>query len=89
MIDIDRAMLNPSAVFQRPDEVVGHPDLSREQQIEILRRWAYDARAMEVAEEENMTSPESSGLQQIMQALHALGVEASADSATSTKHGGV
>jgi hypothetical protein len=89
MIDIDRVMLKPAAIFQPPTEVVGHPDLSREQQIEILRRWAYNARAMEVSEEENMASPYPSGLQPIMKALHALGVESSANSATATMHGGV
>ena len=87
MVDIERAMINPDAVFQHPDEVVDHPELTREQQIDILRRWAYDARAMEVAEEENMTSPYTSGLEQIMRALHRLGVEAQTDQAAPTKHG--
>jgi hypothetical protein len=82
-------MLNPAAIFQPPTAVVGHPDWSREQQIEILRRWAYDARAMAVSEEENMTSPYPSGLQSIMKALRALGVESSANNTTATKHGGV
>jgi hypothetical protein len=50
-------MMNPSAVFHYPDEVVEHSRLTREQQIEILCRWSYDACAMEVAEKENMTSP--------------------------------
>ncbi len=54
MVAISRAMINPAAVFQDPEEVVDHPRLTREQQIEILRRCAYDACAMEVAEEENM-----------------------------------
>jgi hypothetical protein len=89
MVDIDRAMINPAAVFQHPDEVVEHPQLTREQQIEILRRWAYDACAMEVAEEENMTSPYASGLEQIMHALHTLGVESHSNRAAPTKHGGL
>jgi hypothetical protein len=74
MVDISRAMINPAAVFQDPEEVVDHPRLTREQQIEILRRWAYDACAMEVAEEENMTSPYESGLEQMVQALQTRGV---------------
>jgi hypothetical protein len=39
MVDINRAMINPAAVFQQPNEVVEHPQLAREQQIEILRLW--------------------------------------------------
>ncbi len=54
MTDIEKAMLNPTTVFRTPDEVLLREDLSREQKIEILRRWAYDARQLEVAEEENM-----------------------------------
>jgi hypothetical protein len=61
MVDINRAMINPAAVFQQPNEVVEHPQLAREQQIEILRLWAYDACAIEVVEEENVTAPYASG----------------------------
>jgi len=53
MVDSSRAMINPAAAVQDLEEVVGHPRLTQEQKIEILRRWAYDACAMEVAEEEN------------------------------------
>jgi hypothetical protein len=44
---------------------------------------------MEVAEEENMTSPYASGLEQIMHALHTLGVELHSNRAAPTKHGGL
>jgi hypothetical protein len=46
--------------------------LSREQKIEILRRWEQDARLMEVAEEESMPGPQPKLLQPIRDALHAL-----------------
>lgn len=77
MIDIDYAMLNPSAVFDSPSEVLHHTDLSREQKIDILRRWALDARAMQVAEDENMTAPRPtpSHLDDVLKALHAMDVE--------------
>ncbi len=54
MTDIDKAMLDPTAVFRTPEEVLLREDMTRDQKIEILRRWAYDARNLEVAEEENM-----------------------------------
>ena len=52
-IDIEKAKLNPSSVFKRPADVL-KTTFSREEKIDILRRWAYDEREMAVAEEENM-----------------------------------
>jgi len=45
---------NPAAYFKAPVDVVGSKELSTEEKIEILQRWAYDEREKEVAEEENM-----------------------------------
>jgi hypothetical protein len=69
-MDFERAKLNPAAVFKSPQEVVSSQELSREQKIEILRRWEQDARLMEVAEEESMSGPQPK--QPIRDALHAL-----------------
>jgi hypothetical protein len=38
-IDYEQALLDPSSVFDRPEDVLTHPALSRDQRIEILRRW--------------------------------------------------
>ncbi len=51
MTDIDKAMLDPTAAFRTPEEVLLREDMTREQKVEVLRRWAYDARNLEVAEE--------------------------------------
>jgi hypothetical protein len=77
MIDIDHAMLNPSEVFASSGDVLENDDLSREQKIDILRRWALDARALQVAEDENMTAPRSttSRLDDVLKALHDLDVD--------------
>jgi hypothetical protein len=78
MIDIDKARLTPSAVFASPNDVRQHRDLSRSQKIDVLRRWARDAQALEVAEDENMTAPphqRSSRLDEVMKALHDLDAE--------------
>ena len=77
MIDVDQAMVNPSSVFDAPDAVCHSADLSREQKIDILRRWALDERAMQVAEDENMAAPRptSSRLDEILKVLHAMGEE--------------
>jgi hypothetical protein len=42
----------------------------------VLRRWALDAQALQVAEDENMTAPphqRSNRLDEVMHALHELG----------------
>ena len=70
-MDFAKAKLNPAAVFKSPQEVVSNQELSREQKIEILRRWEQDATLMEVAEE-SMPGPQSKLLQPIRDALHAL-----------------
>ena len=50
-------------------------ELSREQKIEILNRWEYDAPELQVAEEENMlfNSDQPDILDEIVHCLHALG----------------
>lgn len=45
-MDIEKAMLDPVSVFACPDEVFDDQSLTREQKIEILRRWEYDAREL-------------------------------------------
>jgi hypothetical protein len=71
-MDLEKAKLNPAAVFNSPQEVVSNRELSREQKIQILQQWEQDARLMEVAEEENMPGPQPKLLQPIRKALHAL-----------------
>jgi hypothetical protein len=53
MVDVEKALLDPGAVFKTPQELLANNDVSREQKIEILRRWEYDVRQLQVAAEEN------------------------------------
>ena len=71
-MDLEKAKLNPAAVYKTPQEIVSSQELSREQKLEILRRWEQDAMSMEVAEEEGMPGPQLKLLQPIRDALHAL-----------------
>jgi hypothetical protein len=71
-MDLEKAKLNPAAVFKTPQEIVSSQELSREQKLEILRRWEQDAMSMEVEEEEGMPGPQLKLLQPIRDALHAL-----------------
>ena len=72
-MDFEKAKLNPAASFKSPQDVVSNQELSRDQKIEILKRWEEDARAIEVAEEEGMPGQQQpKQLQPIRDALHSL-----------------
>ena len=86
MIDVTKAMLDPTKVFKEPKDVVASNELTRNQKIEILRRWESDARALEMAEEEAGTAilgPEM--FDRVVQALHALGAERDTEHGPPTK----
>ena len=86
MIDLKKAMLDPTQVFDEPEEVVANNELTRDQKIEILRRWEYDAHQLEVAEEEAgmaVRRPEMFDL--VVQALHALGAARDTEHTPPTK----
>lgn len=87
MVNFEKALLDPALIFKDPDEVVRNGELSRGQKIQILHRWEYDVRELQVAEEENMTGPESVPLDTVLNALRALGAEKRERSAP-TKQGG-
>jgi hypothetical protein len=88
MTDIDQAMMNPVSVFKSPEAVVSAGDLSAKQKIEILRRWEYDARQLEVAGEEGMTGSQPDLFARIRAALHTLGYWPDPEKSAPTKQGG-
>ena len=71
-LDLEKARLDPGAVFASPEELRDHRGLTREQKVEILRRWAYDASELAVAEEEGMVGGEASQLARILSVLDSL-----------------
>ena len=71
-IDFEKARLDPGSVFTSPEALCDHPVLTREQKIEILRRWAYDASELAVAEEEGMVGGESTLVSRVLSALNSL-----------------
>ena len=86
MIDVKKAMWDPTSVFKNPEDVVASDELNRNQKIEILRRWEYDARELEVAEEEAgmaVRRPEMFDL--VVQALHMLDADRGTEPAPPTK----
>ena len=86
MLDVKKAMLDPTSVFKNPEDVVASDELNRNQKIEILRRWEYDARELEVAEEEAgmaVRRPEMFDL--VVQALHMLDADRGTEPTPPTK----
>lgn len=69
---LEKAMLEPAAVFTAPEAVVPAGDLTNEQKIEILRRWEYQAAEEAVALEEGMPGEENDLLRRILIALGEL-----------------
>jgi len=76
MTDFNQAIHDPSETYKTPQDVLKDDTLTKEQKIEILKQWAYDARLLAVAEEENMRGDSSSTmLSRVHQALLELGIE--------------
>jgi hypothetical protein len=78
---VDKALLNPAAVFSSPDEVVRHPLLTIDCKREILWRWAWDEYLLDLALAEGMPEGEPSRLPEVRAALRLLSLEWSPDPA--------
>jgi hypothetical protein len=71
-IDYEQALIDPTRVFDDPAAVLSAPGLTPEQKQEILKRWEFDARGMQVAEDENMAGGKSDRLAEVEEALASL-----------------
>jgi hypothetical protein len=60
-IDKDKAKTNPSSVFGKPDDVVTDKELQLGEKATILQEWELEARLMDVAIDEGMTSKGEEG----------------------------
>ena len=87
-IDFELALIDPAAVFRSPEEVVACEGLTPDQRADVLCRWEYDARELDVAEEEGMRDGESSLLDRIARALDTLGYSVERDRPPPTKQEG-
>jgi hypothetical protein len=88
MVDVEKALVDPALVFKIPDEVVVNRELSQDQKIEILHRWEYDARELQVAEEEGMEGPQPVTLDAVLRASSSFGAPANTERSAPTKQGG-
>ncbi len=69
---MELALLEPEMVFGSPENVLNAEGYSREEKIEILRQWEYQATEEAVALEEGMPGEESDLLRRILVALGKL-----------------
>jgi hypothetical protein len=90
MLNSDLAVLDPSAVFATPEQLRDSADLTTDEKIDILSRWAYDESEMAVATEEGMPEAGQSDLQHlILLALRALGSDVELERTGPTKQHGL
>jgi hypothetical protein len=68
----EQALVNPASVFAKPNEVVFSPAFSRKQKIDMLRRWEYDARMLQLANQESEIDESEELLTEILESLHQL-----------------
>jgi hypothetical protein len=71
---IGEAKLNPRAAYAHPRQVLADEALTREQKIEILRAWYYDATRLQESEAEAMSGGEPDMLRAVSNALLQLDV---------------
>jgi hypothetical protein len=69
---LKQALVNPASVFARPNEVVISPAFSRKQKIDMLRRWEYDARMLQLANQASEIDESEELLTEILESLHQL-----------------
>lgn len=73
--ELDRAFVNPAAVFASPEEVVRHPLLTIDCKREILWRWAWDEYLLDLANADGMAEGEPSRLDEVRAALRLVNQE--------------
>ena len=68
-IDFATALRDPTAIFSEPNDIVTHPQLSREMKLSLLRQWEQTARSLSVAESEGMGGGEENKLGRVELAI--------------------
>jgi hypothetical protein len=95
--DFEKAVLDVSKVFDAPEDICHHADLTREQKLKLLQQWEYDLQLLLVAAEENMPSQgktsEPGNTAELVQRIHKIvaqmGAEADPEKGGPAKAGGI
>lgn len=72
--ELKQILLDPTMFYKKPDEVLSDNSLSKEQKLEVLKRWEYDAKELEVADDENMAASNNGAniLDEVLEAIKKL-----------------
>ncbi len=87
-VNLEEALLDPASVFEKPEEVRDHTELTKAQKIEILRRWEFAENEVAVAEEEGMVDGNPPILHRVLVALEELGAHVDTEHSSPNKLGG-
>lgn len=73
-MNFDDMLLDPANAFASPGQVLTTDQLSREQKVQILRRWDDDTKLLLTAQSEGMQANDSAAdvLKQVQDALESL-----------------
>jgi len=70
--NIERIMINPANFYDMPDAVLHDSGLSTQQQKDVLKNWEFDARELDVADDENMSGGPPGLLSEVLKAIDEL-----------------
>ena len=71
-IDLKKARLDPGSVFSSPEDLLENSSLKREDKIDLLMRWKYDAQEVNEATAEGMIGENNDMLRRVSLALEKL-----------------
>jgi len=83
--DIAELTANPATYFSSPMEIVETEKLQTGAKLIALKQWEFEVRQLDVASEENMNALSKTTLQDVHQAMRALGHDPESDPAPGGK----
>lgn len=83
--DIAELTSNPATYFSSPMDIVDSEQLQASAKLVALKQWEFEVRQLEVATEENMNAVAKTTLQDVHEAMRALGHAPESDPAPGGK----
>ena len=80
-------LADPASAYAKPSDVLKDQQLTDKEKIDVLERWEYDARELQVATEENMPGQDEDVLEDILKAKSQLQGDNGSDIEGDNKHG--
>jgi hypothetical protein len=85
--ELERAVIEPSSVYETPEDVLADSRLDDAEKRRVLESWERDARELAVAEDENMAGGEPNRLNAVLAALAKLPAADERPRGPATLHG--